>query len=91
MKSEISNKYMDNMAFQIKELRKKIGLTQVEFAKRAGVGLRFLRELEQGKTTVRMDKLSKVLDFLGYHLQLKKNESQMMTKHPGTDLMDIKQ
>ncbi len=62
------------MAIQIKELRKKNGLTQVEFAKRVGVGLRFLRELEQGKSTVRMDKLIQVLDFLGYHLELKKNE-----------------
>ena len=65
---------MTNIASQIKELRKKIGLTQVEFARRVGVGLRFLRELEQGKTTVRMDKLKQILDFLGYHLELKKNE-----------------
>ncbi len=63
-----------NVFSQIKSLRKKIGLTQVDFAKRAGVGLRFLRELENGKTTVRMDKLMQVLDFLGYHLELKKND-----------------
>ena len=49
---------------QIKDLRKRLGLTQVEFAKRAGIGLRFLRELEQGKTTIRLDKLNQVLDFL---------------------------
>ena len=59
---------------QIKDLRKKLGLTQVDFAKRAGIGLRFLRELERGKTTVRLDKLNQVLDFLGYHLELKRNE-----------------
>ncbi len=64
------------ISLQIKSLRMKSGLTQVEFAKRVGVGLRFLRELEQGKTTVRMDKLVQVLDFLGYHLDLKKNEPQ---------------
>lgn len=68
----------NNMALQIKYLRKKIGLTQIEFAKRVGVGLRFLRELEQGKTTVRMDKLIQVLDFLGYHLELKKNDSKLL-------------
>lgn len=62
------------IAAQIRTLRKKNDLTQVEFAKRAGVGLRFLRELEQGKATVRMDKLMQVLEFLGYHLELKKNE-----------------
>lgn len=63
-----------NISFQIKKLRKNNGLTQLEFAKRAGVGLRFLRELESGKTTVRMDKLMRVLDFLGYHLELMRNE-----------------
>ncbi len=77
---ENSNKSMNNIISQIKELRKKIGLTQVEFAKRVGVGLRFLRELEQGKTTVRMDKLYQVLNFLGYHLELKKNEPQSTMK-----------
>jgi len=74
MKIKALEKYVLNLTLQIKTLRNKIGLTQVEFAKRAGVGLRFLRELEQGKTTVRLDKLMQVLDFLGYHLELKKNE-----------------
>ena len=60
---------------QIKDLRKKLGLTQVDFAKRVGIGLRFLRELERGKTTVRLDKLTQVLDFLGVHLELKRNEN----------------
>ena len=63
---------MDNLNEQIKQLRKKTGLTQVEFSRRSGVGLRFLRELEQGKATVRLDKVSKVLEFLGYHLELKR-------------------
>ena len=76
MKSEILHRYIVNISFQVKKLRKKIGLTQIEFAKRAGVGLRFLRELEQGKMTVRLDKLMQVLDFLGYHLELTRNEPQ---------------
>ena len=71
----------NNIASQIKILRKKNGLTQIEFAKRAGVGLRFLRELEQGKSTIRMDKLMQVLDFLGYHLELEKNEPQDLKEH----------
>jgi len=71
---------MNNIASQIKELRKKVGLTQVEFSKRAGVGLRFLRELEQGKLTVRMDKVTRVLDFLGYHLELKKRRFSLEGK-----------
>lgn len=49
----------------IKESRKKAGLTQEEFALRAGLGLRFVRELEQGKETVRMDKVNKALAMFG--------------------------
>ena len=58
---------------KIKEIRKQAGLTQKELAYRVGVGLRFLRELEQGKQTVRMDKVSEVLEFLGYHIGVRKN------------------
>ena len=61
---------------EIKNLRKKLGLNQVEFAKRAGIGLRFLRELEQGKMSIRLDKLFQVVNFLGYHLELKCNENK---------------
>jgi y4mF family transcriptional regulator len=64
---------MKNVGKEIQILRKKSGLDQVEFAKRAGVGLRFLRELEQGKATVRLDKLNQVLDFLGYHFEVVRN------------------
>ncbi len=49
----------------IKENRKKAGLTQEEFALRSGLGLRFVRELEQGKETVRMDKVNKALAMFG--------------------------
>ena len=45
--------------------RKKNGLSQVELAERAGVGLRFVRELEQGKQTLRMDKVNDVLALFG--------------------------
>ncbi|MFA6636997.1 MAG: type II toxin-antitoxin system Y4mF family antitoxin [Candidatus Omnitrophota bacterium] len=64
---------MKNIGKTIKDLRKRSGLDQVEFAMRSGVGLRFLRELEQGKTTVRLDKVDKVLDFLGHHLEVIRN------------------
>ena len=49
----------------IKEERKKAGLTQEEFAMRAGLGLRFVRELEQGKETVRLDKVNQALAMFG--------------------------
>ena len=60
---------------QVKKMRKELGLNQIEFAKRAGVGLRFLRELEEGKPTIRLDKLNQVLDFLGVHLEIMRNEN----------------
>ncbi len=50
----------------IKEKRKGAGLTQQEFALKAGVGLRFIRELEQGKKSYRLDKLNQVLIMFGY-------------------------
>ena len=59
---------------KIKYLRKTAKLTQVEFAERAGVGLRFIRDLEQGKPTVRLDKVNHVLEFFGYHLEAIRNE-----------------
>ena len=50
----------------VKERRKKLGLTQEELARRSGVGLRFLRELEQGKETLQINKVNQVLNFFGY-------------------------
>jgi y4mF family transcriptional regulator len=49
----------------VKEKRKKLRLTQSELAERAGVGLRFIRELERGKQSVRMDKVNQVLTLFG--------------------------
>ena len=65
-----------NIGQTIQQLRKKTGLTQPEFSKRAGVGLRFVRDLEQGKPSVRLDKVNQVLEFLGCHLEVKRNESK---------------
>ena len=49
----------------VKQKRKELGLTQEEFALRSGLGLRFVRELEQGKETVRMDKVNQALAMFG--------------------------
>ena len=56
---------MMTLSEYIKKKRKKNGLSQVELAERAGVGLRFVRELEQGKQTLRMDKVNDVLSLFG--------------------------
>ena len=59
---------------RIRELRRAAKITQLELSERAGVGLRFIRELERGKPTVRLDKVNQVLEFFGYHLEVVKNE-----------------
>lgn len=56
---------MDTISAHIKQKRKKYGLSQVEIAQRAGVGLRFIRDMEQGKQTLRMDKVNDVLALFG--------------------------
>ena len=56
---------MNEIAVYIKRKRKEAGLTQEEFAMRSGLGLRFVRELEQGKETVRMDKVNQALGMFG--------------------------
>jgi y4mF family transcriptional regulator len=66
-----------NIASFVKERRKTVHLTQPELAEKAGVGLRFIRELEQGKQSLRLDKVNQVLALFGYEVgpvQSKTNE-----------------
>ncbi len=49
----------------VKFKRSEHSLTQEDLADKAGVGLRFIRELEQGKPTLRMDKVNQVLSMFG--------------------------
>jgi len=57
-----------SLADFLKEKRRQANLTQPDLAEKAGVGLRFIRELEQGKTTLRMDKVNQVLKLFGNEL-----------------------
>lgn len=52
----------------IKNKRKQVNLTQLEMSLKAGVGLRFVRDLEQGKTSLRIDKVNQVLHLFGYEV-----------------------
>jgi len=56
------------ISLYLKEKRKSLGLTQQRLALKAGVGLRFIREMEQGKETLRMDKVNQVLKLFGHEL-----------------------
>jgi len=58
----------------IKQKRSEVGLTQPELAEKAGVGLRFVRELEQGKETLKLDKINQVLKLFGYEVGPVKSE-----------------
>ena len=49
----------------VKRMRRETGLTQVDLSEKAGVGLRFVRELEQGKESLRLDKVNQVLRLFG--------------------------
>ena len=60
--------YKTPLAIFLKEKRKKRNLTQPELAEKAGVGLRFVREVEQGKTTMRVDKVNQILKLFGHEL-----------------------
>ena len=58
----------NSIAAKLKVLRKENGMTQVDLAMKSGVGLNFVRELEQGKVTVRMDKVAQVFALFDYEL-----------------------
>ena len=52
----------------LKNKRKQLNLTQQQLAEKSGVGLRFIRDLEQGKTTLRMDKVIQAQKLFGQEL-----------------------
>lgn len=57
-----------SLSAYVKQMRKQYELTQIGLSEKAGVGLRFVRELEQGKQTLRMDKVNQVLILFGAEL-----------------------
>lgn len=62
------NDAMNNLSTTVKMLRKQYNLTQEELSLKSGVGLRFVRDLEQGKETLRLDKVNQLLDFFNYEM-----------------------
>ena len=68
---------MNNLSTTVKMLRKQYKLTQEELSLKSGVGLRFVRDLQQGKETLRLDKVNQLLDFFNYEMvATQKNNNQ---------------
>lgn len=59
---------MNNFSTTVKMLRRQYNLTQEELSLKSGVGLRFVRDLEQGKETLRLDKVNQLLEFFNYEM-----------------------
>ena len=59
---------MNHLSITVKMLRKQYNLTQEALSLKSGVGLRFVRDLEQGKETLRLDKVNQLLDFFNYEM-----------------------
>lgn len=60
------NTNTDEIIRFVKNRRKQLGMTQEELSRRAGVGLRFIRDMEQGKESLRLDKVNQVLALFGH-------------------------
>ena len=59
---------MNNLSPIVKSLRKQYNITQEELSLKSGVGLRFVRDLEQGKVSLRLDKVNQWLNFFNYEV-----------------------
>jgi y4mF family transcriptional regulator len=68
---------MKRCSIFVKEMRRQYGLTQRQLAEKAGVGLRFLLELESDKPTLRMDKVNMVLEMFNAELGVVQKEKNV--------------
>ena len=59
---------MNNLSPIVKSLRKQYNITQEELSLKSGVGLRFVRDLEQGKESLRLDKVNQLLNYFNYEV-----------------------
>ena len=59
---------MNNLSPIVKSLRKQYNITQEELSLKSGVGLRFVRDFEQGKVSLRLDKVNQLLNFFNYEV-----------------------
>jgi y4mF family transcriptional regulator len=78
------NKNLNDISKHVKKKRKQNKLTQPELAAKAGVGLRFVRDLEQGKNTMRIDKVNDVLRLFGETLGVVAIDRQKLIENEST-------
>lgn len=68
---------MNNLSQTVKNLRKEYKMTQEDLSLKSGVGLRFVRDLEQGKASLQLDKVNQLLNFFNYEMvAVPKNNSR---------------
>lgn len=66
-----------NLSKYVKAMRKQYNLTQIDLSEKSGVGLRLVRELEQGKQTLRLDKVNQILNLFGCEVGVVKIEKDI--------------
>lgn len=69
-------RYKMHLSQYLKQKRKEYNLTQEDLSAKAGVGLRLIREIEQGKTSMRMDKVNQILALFGAELNVSPKQKQ---------------
>lgn len=71
---------MTQLAKYVKQMRKQFGLTQVDLSRKSGVALRFVRELVEGKKTLRLDNVNQVLTLFGAEMASAKTKRVVFDK-----------
>lgn len=67
---------MSNLASTVKKLRKEHKITQEELSMKSGLGLNFIRNLEQGKASLRLDKVNQLLEYFNYEMTASTKENK---------------
>lgn len=71
-------KELSQLSQYVKSMRKRYNLTQEDLSMKSGVGLRFVRDLEQGKKTLRMDKVNQLLRLFNTELGVVQMEREII-------------
>lgn len=70
---------LTEVAQAVRTRRRALALTQIALAQLAGVGADFIYDVEQGKPTLRLDKLLDVLEVLGLQLRIESGKKRLVS------------